>query len=1053
MGHEVRRTIFAEGNPVRNDHALNLSSFCHCAGVLLATLLLVFAVAPSGFTQTRPGPPQPLITQPINENNLVVLVGNTRPEAQNPANDRGLVADDMPLPHLMLQLRRPAAREQALETLIDQLHDPKSPNYHRWLTAAEIGEQYGVAPSDIDTIGGWLSEHGFTVDSVYTNRLVIDFSGTAGQIRTAFHTEIHNLSVDGIAHIANMTDPQIPAALAPAIIGPVSLNDFKPRPASGGRNYSNSGDYYMTPPDLATIYNFNPVFASGISGQGQSIYLLESANIYAVSDWTTFRSNFGLSGYTDGSLTTIHPPPPSGANNCTDPGSPKGSRDQETTLDAEWASAAAPSAAIVIASCADTATNWGGLYALQNLVNAVNPPHPTIMTVTIEDCEAYFGAATNAAYNMAYQTGVAAGMSIYVAAGDFAEAQCDGSNIGTHGIGVNGYASSPYVVAVGGTDFGDTYLGENSSYWNSSNGPTHGSAKSYIPEIPWNSSCGSELSAAYNGYSATYSSGGFCNSSLGESGLYATAWGGSGGPSGCATGSPSIPGVVSGSCMGYPKPSWQTGVIGIPNDGVRDLPDVSLFSSGAPWLHSYIYCFSDPNYVSTPCSSNPNTWWYGAWGTSFATPIWAGIQALLDQTADATYGNPNYQLYGLAAEQYGAAGSFICNSSRGNTVSGLCIFYDVTLGDNDAPCQADTGTYYNCFLPSGTNGVMSTSNSSYQPAYKAATGWDFATGIGTVNVANLVKYFSTHTYYGLTVTDTHDINGDGYSDIVWRDTAGDTSIWLMTGAQVSSSGGIGTVPTTWLIVGQRDFNGDGDADLLWRDSSGNTSIWFMNGMAVASSVSVGNIPTDWSVAGVADFNGDGLGDLLWRDSAGDLAVWLMNGASVLSTGSLGNIATNWSVAATGDFNGDGKADILWRDSSGNTSIWFMNGTTVGSTAVVGNISTTWSVVGTGDFNGDGKTDVVWRDTSGNTSIWLMSGASVLSAGSLGNVPTTFTMVQTGDYNGDGMSDLLWRYTGGVSWNGTSGNTGIWFMNGTAVASTADLGNIPLAWTVQSVNAE
>jgi Cellulase (glycosyl hydrolase family 5)/FG-GAP-like repeat len=316
-------------------------------------------------------------------------------------------------------------------------------------------------------------------------------------------------------------------------------------------------------------------------------------------------------------------------------------------------------------------------------------------------------------------------------------------------------------------------------------------------------------------------------------------------------------------------------------------------------------------------------------------------------------------------------------------------------------------------------------------------------------------YTGTPTNYGIGLKshlralsarhDTHDFNGDDHSDIAWVDTSGNLAVWLMHGATVLSSGGLGTVPTTWTIVGQRDFNGDGNADLLWRDTAGNTSIWFISGIQVSSSASVGNIPITWSVAGTGDFNGDRMGDLLWRDTSGNTTIWLMNGATVTSSGGLGNIPATWSVVGTGDYNGDGKADLLWRDTSGDTAIWFMNGTTVLSSASLGNIPTTWSVVGTGDFNGDGYSDILWQDSSGNTSMWLMNGGTVLSSAGLGNVPTTSSVVLTGDYDGDGKSDLLWR--------DTSGNTSIWFMNGTTISSTGSLGNIPTTWTVQSTNAE
>jgi hypothetical protein len=291
----------------------------------------------------------------------------------------------------------------------------------------------------------------------------------------------------------------------------------------------------------------------------------------------------------------------------------------------------------------------------------------------------------------------------------------------------------------------------------------------------------------------------------------------------------------------------------------------------------------------------------------------------------------------------------------------------------------------------------------------------------------------------------HDNNADGRSDIQWRNSSGDTSIWFMNGTTVLSTLGLGAISTTFQIVGQRDFNGDGNYDFLWRDSSGNTSIWFLSGTGVTSTASLGNIPTTWSVVGTGDFNADGKGDILWQDSSGNLAVWLMNGGTVASSGGIGNVPSPWQVVGIGDFSGTGYSDILWRDNSGDTSIWFMDGTSVSFTQSLGNIPTNWSIAGTGDFNGDGMTDILWRDSSGDTSVWLMNGASVLSSGSLGNIPTNWSVVQIGDYNGDGKNDILWR--------DNLGNTSIWFMNGAAVASTGSLGNIPTTWTVQSVNAE
>jgi L-ascorbate oxidase len=292
---------------------------------------------------------------------------------------------------------------------------------------------------------------------------------------------------------------------------------------------------------------------------------------------------------------------------------------------------------------------------------------------------------------------------------------------------------------------------------------------------------------------------------------------------------------------------------------------------------------------------------------------------------------------------------------------------------------------------------------------------------------------------------THDYNGDGKSDMAWRDQIGNAALWLMNGAVVASAGGFPGVPATWSIVGHRDFDGDGNYDLLWRDTSGNIAIWFLNGTQIKSSAAIGNVSMGWTVAATGDFDGDGKGDILWQDSSGNLAMWLMNGAAVASSGGLGNVPAPWSLVGAGDFDGDGKSDLLWRDSSGNTSIWFMNGTQVASAASVGNVPLTWLVVGTGDFDGDSRSDIVWRDGTGNTSIWLMSGAAVASAGALGSVSTSWSIIQTGDYNADGKSDLLWGDGGG--------NTSIWFMNGTQVATTSLVGNVPTNWTVQSVNSD
>jgi len=697
-----------------------------CPQVLLALLAAVGASVRADENST----PR-LVTQVVDERVTVELTGNTRPEA-TPENDRGRVDATMRLEHMLLLLRRPASKEADLVSRIDELHDPKSPRFHQWLTAESFGSEFGPAADDVAAVTGWLENHGLTVNGAQKNGMMIDFSGTADEVDAAFHTEIHQLLADGVAHIANMSNPRVPAALAGVVAGVVSLHDFRPhtnfKPRSAYTFSLDGSTYYaVVPADLATIYNLNPLFTAGISGQGQTIVVIEDTDVAHAQDWTTFRSKFGLESYASGSFTQEHP---GGSSACADPGVVSGD-EAEAELDAEWASAAAPSAAIVLASCADTSTTFGGLIALQNLLNDSGPP--AIVSISYGECEAENGATANAAYNTTYQQAVAEGTSVYVSAGDEGAASCDAEqSMATHGIGVSGFASTPYNVAVGGTDFGDTYAGKNKTYWKAKNSSTLGSARSYINEIPWNDSCASLLVAESQGYTTTYGSSGFCNSAAGEDNYLSTA-SGSGGPSRCATGAPATGGVVGGTCKGYAKPSWQS-VFGNHSDKVRDLPDVSLFAANGVWNHFYVYCDSDVSDGGADCKGAPDNW-SGAGGTSFAAPIWAGFQALVNQHEGAAQGNPNPVLYALAATEYGESGNATCDSTRGKNVASSCVFYDVTQGDMDVNCAG----IFDCYQPSGANGVLSTSSSSDKPAYGAHSGWDFATGIGTVNVENLVN--------------------------------------------------------------------------------------------------------------------------------------------------------------------------------------------------------------------------------------------------------------------------------------------------------------------------
>ena len=333
---------------------------------VLGFFVLITNTLPASAQQATPG--RPLITQAIDERQLVTLEGNTRREARA-AIARPAVPDSTPLDHIQMLLRRSPDREQAVETFVDRLTRRGSPAYHHWLTAVEFGKRFGATDVDIGKITAWLKGKGFVVNQTYPSRMMIDFSGDAGKVSRAFHTHIRRFESGGVMHIGNDSDPQVPAALAPAIEGIVSLHDFHPRNARRPRqaNTASCGGqacYAVAPGDLATIYDFTPLFNAGYAGQGQVIAVAESTNLYSNADWTTFRNTFSLNAYSTGKLQVVHPAP-AGGGACGNPGVT--GDDGEAALDSEWASAAAPAATIMLASCASTGATDGVFIAIHNL--------------------------------------------------------------------------------------------------------------------------------------------------------------------------------------------------------------------------------------------------------------------------------------------------------------------------------------------------------------------------------------------------------------------------------------------------------------------------------------------------------------------------------------------------------------------------------------------------------------------------------------------------------------------------------------------------------------
>jgi len=702
-------------------------------GSLRKALLTLFIFILFITTGAR-GQVRPRVIEAVDNSKRITLTGNVHPLARAEF-DHGAVADAQPITRILLLLKGSDEQEAELQTVLEEQQDKSSTRYQQWLTPAEFGALYGPADADIQAVTQWLGSQGFTVERVYSGKRVIEFSGTAAQVRAAFGTEIHKYEVEGKTYTANTNDPQVPVAIAPVVSGIVSLNSFprqshirvkgiaRKKPGGPGLEplftfpapASNGNFYGMAPGDFATIYNSSPLLQAAvpIDGTGQVIAIVGETNIN-VADVEDFRQMFGLpANFTLANVIL----------NGEDPGITSPGEEGESDLDTEWSGAVAPGANVYLVVSASTQASPGvdlsALYIIDHNLAGV-------LSDSYGNCEVTLGTAENSFYKTLWEEAAAQGITAIVSAGDGGSAGCDDFNsvpAASGGLAVNGFASTPYNVSVGGTDFDQ--INNWALYWNATNGPTGASAKSYIPEIPWSESC--------------------AQLGIGACGNSPPAWSqnivaGSGGPSAL-----------------YDKPSWQMGVVGMPNDSRRDQPDVSLFASpGFDWS-GYVYCQSDETLSGAKsCDINnasSGTLDFGiVGGTSASAPAFAGIVALVNQyqashQGSARQGNANYVLYQLA-KKAGAS----CTSST--TEATGCIFNDVVhgnsylvseygtgVGTNSVPCYGGTP---NCSATgSGQFGVLVDPSNPMIEAWTATAGYDMATGLGSVNVNNLVTNWGT----------------------------------------------------------------------------------------------------------------------------------------------------------------------------------------------------------------------------------------------------------------------------------------------------------------------
>jgi pro-kumamolisin-like protein/Big-like domain-containing protein len=707
---------------------------------LLAAATIVFMLPSLASAQANTASPR--ITAQVDETKLTTLRGNTHPFA-NTANDRGEAPGSLLMERMLLVLERGSDQESALELLMEQQQDASSPNFHKWLTPQQFGQQFGLGDQDVQTITAWLQSHGFQIGRVSNGRTVIEFSGNADQVRQAFHTTIHQYQVNGANYWANSSDPQIPSALTPVVAGINTLYNFPRQPMHrvggqfsrsnravserssspslftfGGQTCGVPGTecYGLGPYDFATIYNVTQLWAATpthIDGSGVTIAVVGESDV-TIQDIRDFRNIFGLAAK-DPQVIVDGP----------DPGTVPGD-ETESDLDLEWSGGVAKGATIDFVISQTTSSSLGVDLSAQYIVDNNLAP---VLSESYGICELFLGTTGNQFFSQLWQQAAAQGITALVATGDSGSAVCD-RNAGTQGpaqfgLSVNGFSSTPYNIAVGGTDFND--LTNPSTYWSATNSvppgapvgtPATVSALSYIPETTWNNTCTNAVFGNLLGFSPNAETN--CNNPQLIADGFDIPAGGSGGKSNCINGTGQNP---SSCTQGHTKPAWQTALT--PSDGARDVPDVSMYAAvGGPSGAFYLICAADLTSAGdTSCdASDPNTVYISIGGTSASTPVFAGIMALVNQATGSRQGNAANVLYNLA----GQTGN-TCNSSNGGGTN--CVFYDTTNGTIAMPCASGSP---NCVVNNQVDsvGVLS--------GYATTTGYDLATGLGSVNANNLV---------------------------------------------------------------------------------------------------------------------------------------------------------------------------------------------------------------------------------------------------------------------------------------------------------------------------
>jgi pseudomonalisin len=586
--------------------------------------------------------------------------------------------------HVSVVLQRDAAVEAAFEAMLKEQVTPGSAMYHRWLTPQQVGTLFGPTQHDVAAVSAWLTSQGLKVDAVTPDAMTVKAEGTVAAVGSAFRTSFGYFEVGGQARMSVISEPAIPAALA-AVVGSVQgLTAVPLRPMShrvtvtgavsakageapqvNGTDANGNTVHFLGPNDFAAIYDIASVYSGGnkgatIGSAAQRVAIVGRSRV-DTADITEFETQMALPTETP---TVIVP------TGATDPGTTGDGNQDEATLDVDRVIGTAPGAGVDLIVAKDTNTQSGVYEAASYNVNTQKDP---VMSISFGACEAAAGLQNTNTWNSLFETAAAEGITVLVSSDDSGAAGCDTAfqpvTAGTvQTKSINYICASGYATCVGGTEFNDT--ASPSTYWSSTNGTGFESALSYIPEGGWNEPVTTNNSGAT---------------------IY-------------------VPAASGGGVSVYiTKPTWQTGT-GVPADGFRDVPDVSLSASSHD---GYFGCLA---YAGGSCvpDSQHNFEFEVFSGTSAAAPGMAGIVALLNTKTGSAQGNVNPLLYRLAAS------------------TGTNPFHDATTASSGVTsCAAATPSMCNNSTPGsmGLTGGLA--------GYVLTTGYDQVTGLGSVDVANL----------------------------------------------------------------------------------------------------------------------------------------------------------------------------------------------------------------------------------------------------------------------------------------------------------------------------